>query len=713
MRIPLISILLIALPFRIWAQSIVISNEDQDSFIGKQIEYFIDSSSQKEIGQIVDQEFTPSLQTVLNLGYTEYPLWLRVPVENTTGKDIMLVLDNPLFDLIEIYSPQDSHRYHLQKGGLSVTLDERSYKNNRWIFELKNSDRFNKKVYYVKLESRRTMLVPLRITTKKPIITSNHLTDISYGAFFGMMLIMVMFNLMAFLLFKERVYILYILHLIFQMLIISILKGHLFEILDGSGKYFFYYLPSIAGITNITILIFSLEFLNIKKNAPFIYKLLLLVGAIFFIGMVINLVTPNFKLSNNIMHYNVLTLCLVLLTACAISIHKNVLGAKLYLWGMGIFLIGLVILNLSLLDYINSNVFTSNVTLFGSAAEALFLSLAIVNRISILKDEKNQEKQLRINLIEEQRAMLETKVHQRTNELHEKTQEVEAQNEELKQQQEELVAINQQLEEQRNYIEKQVNETLSQNKGLEIVVRERTHQLEKLVKDLIKQNHDLEQFSYIISHNVRAPIARIQGLVNIYNRQQMDDPFNKDLLCYIEQSSKQVDDVIADLTQIISIRNNVDSVIEPIDLSEMCTIIMRGLKDDIERTGAKIYIDFEEVPSIQSVKPYVQSIFYNLISNALKYRSYERSLEIRIKSFKQFKYHRLELIDNGLGMDVSPNDQYKVFGLYQRLHTHVEGKGMGLYLVKTQIEALKGKVELESKLNIGSTFKLYFPKKTN
>jgi signal transduction histidine kinase len=115
-----------------------------------------------------------------------------------------------------------------------------------------------------------------------------------------------------------------------------------------------------------------------------------------------------------------------------------------------------------------------------------------------------------------------------------------------------------------------------------------------------------------------------------------------------------------------------------------------------------------EVAKVHAIEPYMESIFYNLISNAIKYQSGDRKLQINISSYPDGSNVILEVKDNGIGMDLDQSGS-KLFGLYQRFHDHVGGKGLGLYLVKTQVEALGGSISVESEVNEGCTFRITFP----
>jgi len=181
---------------------------------------------------------------------------------------------------------------------------------------------------------------------------------------------------------------------------------------------------------------------------------------------------------------------------------------------------------------------------------------------------------------------------------------------------------------------------------------------------------------------------------------------------HLDKAVTSLDTVIRDLNQILSIRKGINKSKEMIAFQEVFDWVTITLENEIALADVKIYHDFSRYPSVYSIKAYVQSIMYNLISNAIKYRRTNIESEIHVISYRNGDYVCLEVKDNGIGIDLQAIDPYKIFGLYQRMHTHVEGKGLGLYLVKTQVEALNGKIELESELMKGSKFTVYFPAHT-
>ncbi|MCU0446950.1 MAG: tetratricopeptide repeat-containing sensor histidine kinase [Microscillaceae bacterium] len=248
------------------------------------------------------------------------------------------------------------------------------------------------------------------------------------------------------------------------------------------------------------------------------------------------------------------------------------------------------------------------------------------------------------------------------------------------------------------------------NENLEQKIDRRTHELQIAMDNVLEQNQDLEQFSYIVSHNMRAPVASILGLISILDKSKINDPEIIQIIDYLNESTEKLDTVFKDMDKILTIRTRLDKTREVLDLQALTQkIIENNLREDIKRTQAIIQTDFGALPELYSVKAYLQNILNNLLSNAIKFQAPHRPPRIFIQSFQDHKYQGFMVKDNGLGIDLQKVEPYKIFGLYQRMHTHVEGKGLGLYLVKTQVESLKGKIDVESELGKGSIFKVYFP----
>jgi signal transduction histidine kinase len=293
-------------------------------------------------------------------------------------------------------------------------------------------------------------------------------------------------------------------------------------------------------------------------------------------------------------------------------------------------------------------------------------------------------------------------------ELHELNKNIETQNEEIQAQSEELIQSQDSLILANRQIERQNLKLEQQNELLSKTLDEKSNDLLLTNQQLVAHNNELQQFSYTISHNLRGPVASMLGLINIYHHANTPEE-GKQILTLLQQSTESLETVIRDLNKIIDIRNDKFSIFEDFSLEHELNLIKKTLNPFIRTNEAHIESDFQ-VDQVTSVKAYINSILYNLISNAIQYRAFDRKPEIRISS-RIFNDHiLLEVSDNGLGIDLTKFSG-ELFKLYKRFHTHTQGKGLGLYLVKQQVEKLNGQIEIESKPDEGSTFRIRLPLK--
>ncbi|MBX2897698.1 MAG: ATP-binding protein [Cyclobacteriaceae bacterium] len=289
--------------------------------------------------------------------------------------------------------------------------------------------------------------------------------------------------------------------------------------------------------------------------------------------------------------------------------------------------------------------------------------------------------------------------------VQEKTRDIRKQNEEITAHNRQLLAQQQQIKLANETIEAQAIKIAAQNKELALEVERQTNHLRVTNNELMEQNSRLQQFTYIISHNLRAPLARLKGLANLLEYSETHSE-KDNIYTLLIKSSRDIDEVIADLSTILNIQKQTMLLRCEIQLSNIVNKVLSTLETEIKNIQPTLKIQLE-ADKIFSVAPYVESIIYNLISNAIKYHNPEQPLEIMITSKKRGNYVQVEIQDNGLGFDLARH-QHNLFNLYKRFHTHVEGKGLGLYLVKTQMEAVGGKIEVESEVNKGTRFILYF-----
>ncbi|WP_299254458.1 ATP-binding protein [uncultured Cytophaga sp.] len=233
--------------------------------------------------------------------------------------------------------------------------------------------------------------------------------------------------------------------------------------------------------------------------------------------------------------------------------------------------------------------------------------------------------------------------------------------------------------------------------------------LKRINLELVSQNEQLNHYSHIISHNLRGPVATLMGLVKLFEHEKNNSQQVEELMQLIYKSALNFDTIIKDLTEVISHEEQKGDLLTKINLKEECEVIEFLLSTQIHNASAQIIYNFGECHNFFSIKSYVHSILYNLISNGIKYKRTNVLPVLHISCYlENEKEFCIQCEDNGLGLDL---DKYgnKLFGFYKRFHSHVEGKGLGLHLVKKQVDLLGGRVEVQSKINEGTIFKIFLP----
>jgi len=224
-------------------------------------------------------------------------------------------------------------------------------------------------------------------------------------------------------------------------------------------------------------------------------------------------------------------------------------------------------------------------------------------------------------------------------------------------------------------------------------------------EQLVKHNTQLNHYSYVVSHNLRAPVATLLGLVKIFEMQgnQMDDI----LFGYFKDTTIFLDNTVGELNQMLTNTNSFERLKKIVELKPFMKAILASQSIAIENSKAQIDCEYQ-IECFHTVKTIFQSILENLISNAIKYRKKDSQLIIHIKFYQKDNRIGVDVSDNGLGIDLTKHGK-DVFRIYKRFHTYTEGEGIGLYLVKTQVEMLGGTIWVESLPDVGTTFKLDFP----
>lgn len=227
--------------------------------------------------------------------------------------------------------------------------------------------------------------------------------------------------------------------------------------------------------------------------------------------------------------------------------------------------------------------------------------------------------------------------------------------------------------------------------------------------ELILRNQVLEEFSYSVSHNLRSPLANILGLCDMIERKIKDGKLDLVPVKMLSESSKRLDSILRDLNTLLNYDKKLNALKTPLQLDDIAKETWEIYREKCEFLEGRFTWDFSGTGTVHLVKPYMDNIFQNMLSNSLKYMRPGIPPQIHFKGELKDGVLVLEFSDNGLGIDLAKN-RSKLFGIYQRFNPKAaEGNGLGLYLIRLQVEKMKGHIDVQSELNAGTTFTISIP----
>ncbi len=230
---------------------------------------------------------------------------------------------------------------------------------------------------------------------------------------------------------------------------------------------------------------------------------------------------------------------------------------------------------------------------------------------------------------------------------------------------------------------------------------------EKLIEELSISLNELKQFSYITSHNLRAPLTNLLGIIDLLDTSTIQDETTLGLIAGFKRSTIKLNDTLQDLIKSLLLKENSGMEFSRTNFEDIYKKTKLNLGHIIRINKTNIETNFVNAPEGMFIPTYMESIFQNLITNSIKYAMPGEPAKIEITSEKEGNKILLSFTDNGLGMDLG-KVRDKLFGLYQKFHKNDDSKGIGLYLVKSHVHAMKGEIEVFSEPNKGTKFLMTF-----
>lgn len=249
------------------------------------------------------------------------------------------------------------------------------------------------------------------------------------------------------------------------------------------------------------------------------------------------------------------------------------------------------------------------------------------------------------------------------------------------------------VEETKRALEKSNKQLISSNAVLNRSLTE-NHRLMKTLQDLVA----------VIMHDLKGPVGNLKTLITLreeaenHEEAMMFDSVMKDCVNIMDRT-------LADLNEVIAVRH-ASEIASEVKVSRVWNTVLKMMAAEVKQNEVKVKTNFKDGDEFVYPQTELQSILSNFLSNSIKYRRLDKRLVIEVNTSRQRDHVKLSFSDNGQGIDLSRYEK-KLFRLFQRFHEGTEGKGMGLYLIKSQVESHGGRVEVESKPGKGTTFHVY------
>ncbi|HEY8782858.1 MAG TPA: ATP-binding protein [Mucilaginibacter sp.] len=226
--------------------------------------------------------------------------------------------------------------------------------------------------------------------------------------------------------------------------------------------------------------------------------------------------------------------------------------------------------------------------------------------------------------------------------------------------------------------------------------------LQSSVNLLNDQNKRLQNFAYIVSHNLRSHTGNLQFMVNLFEESESEDD-RTEVFAHIKSISSSLITTIEHLNEIVKINTETDLERKILVFEDVFKMVVSALESNIESANAKIEYDFTKCPVINYIPAYLESIFQNLLTNSLKYRHPDRQPVINCRTVQDHNHIYMIFEDNGIGIDLERYGD-KIFGMYKTFHQNTDAKGIGLFITRNQIESLGGSIKVDSTVNVGTRF---------
>ena len=703
MRLKIVSVLFLAVQSLLGSNNpvLIIRNTDKNIEVGKYLMVLEDKDNSYSIDEAEKSDkFIPSKTNVPNLGISSSSFWVKLQVTNhTDNEDFLFVLTQPTIDEVQWYVDKGNGEFDVIKFGENVPFSVRKYNDPNYIFDFKIKKN-ESKILFFKVRSNKNTQLPVLIGTSKTVFEYLKTIDVLSGVYWGVMIVIIIYNLFLFFSIRDRSYLLYVAYVILILLTQTSLQGYTFQFLWPNNTWLethsLFLFPALVGMAGLE---FMKDFLKIKENSKFLYQISFVFIVFYLIAITLG-ISGYYIISFHMIDINAASVSIFMLYTAIKVYIKGYRPARFFLLSWSIFLVGVCVYVLKDLEILPYNNFTRYTMHVGSALETILLSFALGDRINILKKEKEESRQKTLEvlkenekIITEQNLTLETKVRERTNEL-------EMLNASLKETQTQLInaekmaSVGQLTAGIAHEINNPINFVISNIKPLQRDVNDILHLLAKYSE--IEDEKELQEKLAIINHSKET--LDINYLITEINL----------LLKGIDDGANRTAAIVKGLRTFSRVD---EDDLKKADIHEGLDATLTLLNNSIDKSKITIIKDYD--PNIQPIECYpgkINQVFMNILHNAIQAMNEKKGGEeknITIKTYKNDRDLFISIKDNGVG--IPEKIKNKIFDPFFTTKQVGEGTGLGLSIAHSIIKSHNGEIQIKSEEGKGTEFIIVLP----
>lgn len=702
-------IILLLVSAGVTAHEIQIVGDPNEIYKMKNVDFLIDSSNALTIDDITNFNIYYTKNSHFTGLQKDRSTWLILHYEVGEKVDQMaLIIDQANLDSVELFTKKPNGEWSTLLYGNNLPFSDRKYKTTHLIFEIPSQKQEH--TIYLRLRNSVTTSFNLAIGEKSHVLAYENKANILFAFIFGIIAVMIMYNLVLYVSIKETVYLVYVLQTLFTGILQATLLGFSYQFLWPNYPVFQdYAIELFTIVATVSGLCFMSYFLKTEKYTPVFHKVTKYIIGVYSFMML--LLIYDASVVNTLLLVLQPFISLFILTTAVIVVMKGYTPAKFYLFAWTMFLLGIIVFVLAEVDIIERTIFTTLSLLIGTAVEVILLSFALAYRISLLISEKQESVDLNLKLevekaelIREQNLKLEKLVSERTHQLNETNEELAVRNTEVEQAYVVLKNAQSQL----------VNSEKMSSLG--VLTAGIAHEINNPI-NFVKSNigplkQDLQEMVTFFEAAKEITIKSLpaQGLAEI---KELEDQVDFD---YLKIEINQLLDGITDgANRTVEIINGLrlfsrldESDLKPVNLEEGINSTLVLLNNSYKHQ-LKVTTKFANIPKVVCHGGKMNQVFMNIMSNAIHsvLSSGKENGEVIIATEQVGSNVEIRFKDNGLGM--TDEVKNKLFEPFFTTKDVGEGVGLGLSIVYTIIQKSNGKIEVDSELEKGTEFIITLP----